>query len=167
MADIDFGKIQLYVGNYDFWYQASQMAFKQRQDETRKITDKTNELKEFIQRFSSNASKAKQATSRKKLLEKLTLDDMPISSRKYPHVAFKPERPCGDIILEITGLSKAIDGFPVLNDLTPHGTQGGQDRFCRRQQSRQNHAVPDPGRRTGAGQRQLPLGRHHHPLLFP
>ncbi len=118
VADIDFGKIQLYVGNYDFWYQASQMAFKQKRDETRKITDKANQLKEFIQRFSSNASKAKQATSRKKLLQKLTLDDMPVSSRKYPHVAFKPERPCGDIILEITGLSKAIDGMPVLNGLT-------------------------------------------------
>jgi ATPase subunit of ABC transporter with duplicated ATPase domains len=118
VADIDFGKIQLYVGNYDFWYQASQKHFKQKQNEARKITDRANELKEFIQRFSSNASKAKQATSRKKLLEKLTLDDMPVSSRKYPHVAFKPERPCGDVILEITGLSKAIDGLIVLNDLT-------------------------------------------------
>ncbi len=118
VADIDFGKIQLYVGNYDFWYQASQMHFKQKQDEARKITDKANQLKEFIQRFSSNASKAKQATSRKKLLEKLTLDDMPVSSRKYPHVVFKPERPCGDVILEMTGLSKAVDGMPVLNDLT-------------------------------------------------
>lgn len=118
VADIDFGKIQLYVGNYDFWYQASQMALKQKQDENRKITDKVNELKEFIQRFSSNASKAKQATSRKKLLEKLTPDDMPISSRKYPHVVFKPERACGDIILEIEDLSKAVDGLPVLNDLT-------------------------------------------------
>jgi len=118
VADIDFGTIKVYVGNYDFWYQASQMHFKQKQNENRKMTDKANELKEFIQRFGSNASKAKQATSRKKLLEKLTLDDMPISSRKYPHVAFKPERPCGDIILEIEGLSKAVDGLPVLNDLT-------------------------------------------------
>jgi ATPase subunit of ABC transporter with duplicated ATPase domains len=118
VADIDFGAIQVYVGNYDFWYQASQMHFKQKQNENRKTTEKANELKEFIQRFGSNASKAKQATSRKKLLEKLTLDDMPISSRKYPHVAFKPERPCGDIILEIETLSKAVDGLPVLNDLT-------------------------------------------------
>ena len=80
MADIDFGRIQVYVGNYDFWYQASQLTLKQKQDENRKVTDKANELKEFIQRFSSNASKAKQATSRKKLLEKLTIEDMPISS---------------------------------------------------------------------------------------
>ena len=118
VADIDFGRIQVYVGNYDFWYQASQLSLKQKQDENRKLTEKANELKEFIQRFSSNASKAKQATSRKKLLEKLTLEDMPVSSRKYPHVLFKPERPCGDVILEIKGLSKAIDGVPVFNDLT-------------------------------------------------
>src|SRR6185369_13641008 len=119
-ADIDFGRIQVYVGNYDFWYQASQLTLKQRQNENRKVTEKANELKEFIQRFSSNASKAKQATSRKKLLDKLTLEDMPVSSRKYPHVVFKPERPCGDIILEVQGLTKAIDGVTVLNnfDLT-------------------------------------------------
>jgi ATPase subunit of ABC transporter with duplicated ATPase domains len=116
-ADIDFGRIQVYVGNYDFWYQASQLTLKQRQDENRKVTDKANELKEFIQRFSSNASKAKQATARKRLLEKLTVEEMPVSSRKYPYVVFKPERPCGDIILEIRGLTKAIDGVCVLNDL--------------------------------------------------
>lgn len=129
VADIDFGRIRVYVGNYDFWYQASQMTLKQKQDENRKITEKANELKEFIQRFSSNASKAKQATSRKKLLEKLTIEDMPVSSRKYPHVVFKPERPCGDIILEITGLSKAVDGFPVLNDLTLTVCKGDKIAF--------------------------------------
>jgi ATPase subunit of ABC transporter with duplicated ATPase domains len=116
IADIDFSRIQVYVGNYDFWYQASQLQLKQRQDDNRKTTDKANELKEFIQRFSSNASKAKQATSRKKLLEKLTLEDMPMSSRKYPYVVFKPERSCGDIILEVKGLSKTIDGVEVLKD---------------------------------------------------
>ena len=118
VADIDFGKITVYVGNYDFWYQASQLALKQKQEENRKSTDKSNELKEFIQRFSSNASKAKQATSRKKLLEKLTIEEMPISSRKYPYIVFKPERPCGDIILEIDGLTKSIDGVKVLDNLT-------------------------------------------------
>ena len=116
IADIDFSRIQVYVGNYDFWYQASQLHLKQRQDDNRKTTDKANDLKEFIQRFSSNASKAKQATSRKKLLEKLTIEDMPISSRKYPYVVFKPERPCGDIILEIKGLSKSIDGVQIFKD---------------------------------------------------
>ena len=104
VADIDFGLIKVYVGNYDFWYQASQLNLKQKQDENRKVTDRANELKEFIQRFSSNASKARQATSRKRLLEKLTMEEMPVSSRKYPYVVFKPERACGDIILEITDL---------------------------------------------------------------
>ncbi len=117
VADIDFGLIQVYVGNYDFWYQASQLHLKQRENENKKITNKANELKEFIQRFSSNASKAKQATSRKKLLEKLTIDDMPISSRKYPFIVFKPERPCGDIILELKGISKEINGTPILNNI--------------------------------------------------
>lgn len=129
IADIDFGRIQIYVGNYDFWYQASQLNLKQKQDENRKVTDKANELKEFIQRFSSNASKAKQATSRKKLLEKLTIEDMPISSRKYPYVVFKPERACGDIILEINGLSKSIDGVPVLNNLTMTVGKGDKIAF--------------------------------------
>ncbi|KAF0218991.1 MAG: ABC transporter-like [Geobacteraceae bacterium] len=129
VADIDFGRIQVYVGNYDFWYQASQLTLKQKQDDNRKVTDKANELKEFIQRFSSNASKAKQATSRKRLLEKLTIEDMPVSSRKYPYVVFKPERPCGDIILEIQGLSKEIDGVPVLNDLTLTVRKGDKIAF--------------------------------------
>jgi len=116
IADIDFSRIQVYVGNYDFWYQASQLHLKQRQDDVKKVTDKASELKEFIQRFSSNASKAKQATSRKRLLEKLTIEDMPTSSRKYPYVVFKPERPCGDIILEVKGLSKTIDGVQIFKD---------------------------------------------------
>ncbi len=116
-ADIDFSRIRVYVGNYDFWYHASQLNLKQRQNENRKVSEKAEELKAFIQRFSSNASKARQATSRKKLLDKLTLEDMPVSSRKYPHVMFKPERPCGDIILEISGLTKEIDGVKVLNNL--------------------------------------------------
>ncbi|GAM08606.1 putative ABC transporter ATP-binding protein YkpA [Geobacter sp. OR-1] len=129
VADIDFGRIQVYVGNYDFWYQASQLTLKQKQDENRKITDKANELKEFIQRFSSNASKAKQATSRKRLLEKLTIEEMPVSSRKYPYVVFKPERPCGDIILEINDLSKQVDGVQVFKDLTLTVNKGDKIAF--------------------------------------
>ncbi len=117
VADIDFGKITVYVGNYDFWYQASQLALRQKQSENKKATARADELKEFIRRFSSNASKAKQATSRKKLLEKMTVEDMPVSSRKYPFVVFKPERPCGDVILEVKGLSKAVDGVQMFTDL--------------------------------------------------
>ena len=129
VADIDFGKITVYVGNYDFWYEASQLALHQKQEENRKISDKAEELKAFIQRFSSNASKAKQATSRKKLLEKLTIEEMPVSSRRYPFVVFKPERACGDIILEIKDLSKTIDGVKVLNNFSLTLNKGDKVAF--------------------------------------
>ena len=118
IADIDYGKIRVFVGNYDFWCQASRLIQKQKQNENKKATEKAKELTAFIQRFSSNASKAKQATSRKKLLEKITLDDMPVSSRKYPWIAFRPERPCGSVILEIENITKTIDGETVLNNLS-------------------------------------------------
>ena len=129
VADIDYGKIQVYVGNYDFWYQASQLRFRQKETESKKAKAKADELKEFIRRFSSNASKAKQATSRKKLLEKLTLEDMPISSRKYPYIVFNPERPCGDIILEIDGLSKEIGGVSMFEDLSLTVNKGDKIAF--------------------------------------
>ncbi len=129
VADIDYGKIQVYVGNYDFWYQASQLRFHQKETESKKAKAKAEELKAFIQRFSSNASKARQATSRKKLLEKLTLEDMPISSRKYPYIVFKPDRACGDIILEIDGLCKEIDGVSMFKDLTLTVNKGDKIAF--------------------------------------
>ena len=129
MADIDFGRITVYVGNYDFWYEASQLHFRQKETEARKAKAKAEELKEFIRRFSSNASKAKQATSRKKLLEKLTIEDMPISSRKYPFIVFKPERPCGDVILEIEGLGKEIEGTCMFKDLTLTVNKGDKIAF--------------------------------------
>ncbi|WP_372680441.1 ABC-F family ATP-binding cassette domain-containing protein [Desulfosarcina sp.] len=118
IADIDYDRIRVFVGNYDFWCQASRLIQKQKQNENKKATEKAKELTAFIQRFSSNASKARQATSRKKLLDKLTLDDIPVSSRKYPWIAFRPERPCGSVILEIDNLSKTIDGEKVLNNLS-------------------------------------------------
>jgi ATPase subunit of ABC transporter with duplicated ATPase domains len=129
MADIDFGKIEIYVGNYDFWYEASQLHFRQKETESKKVKAKAEELKEFIRRFSSNASKAKQATSRKKLLEKLTIDNMPNSSRKYPYIVFKPERPCGDIILEIKGLSKEIEGVTMFKDFNLTVNNGDKIAF--------------------------------------
>jgi ATPase subunit of ABC transporter with duplicated ATPase domains len=128
IADIDFGQISVYVGNYDFWYQASQLNLKQKQTENKKVTDRANDLKAFIQRFSSNASKSKQATSRKKLLEKLTIEDMPVSSRKYPFISFKPERSCGNVILEVEGLTKTIDGEKVLNNVS--FTVNGGDKIA-------------------------------------
>ena len=106
------------MGNYDFWCQASRLIQKQKQNENKKATEKVKELTAFIQRFSSNASKAKQATSRKKLLEKITPDELPVSSRKYPWIAFRPERPCGSVILEIENLCKTIDGEKVLNNFS-------------------------------------------------
>jgi ATPase subunit of ABC transporter with duplicated ATPase domains len=132
MADIDFGRIQVYVGNYDFWYQASRLSLEQKEHENRKVADKAAELQDFIRRFSSNASKAKQATSRKRLLEKLTIEDMPVSTRKYPHIMFKPDRPCGDIILEIEALSKAVDGIQVLSNLNLVVRKGDKIAFVGR-----------------------------------
>lgn len=129
IADIDFGKIAVYVGNYDFWYQASQLHLRQKQAENRKTTDRANELKAFIQRFSSNASKSKQATSRKKLLEKLTIEDMPVPSRKYPFILFKPERACGNVILEVDRLTKTIDGDKVLNNVSFTVNSGNKIAF--------------------------------------
>ncbi|MDA3835449.1 MAG: ATP-binding cassette domain-containing protein, partial [Spirochaetales bacterium] len=118
IADIDFGKISVYMGNYDLWYQASELNLKQKQAGNKKTTDRANELKAFIQRFSANASKSKQATSRTKLLEKLTIEDMPVSSRKYPFICFKPERHCGNMILEVDELTKTIDGEKVLDNVS-------------------------------------------------
>jgi len=118
IADIDYQKIQIFVGNYEFWVQASDLAMNQKRDENKKIEDKRKELKSFIERFSSNASKARQATSRKKLLEKLTLEDIKPSSRKYPFIEFKAERECGKIILEVENLNKSIDGVQIIKDLS-------------------------------------------------
>ena len=118
VCDIDFAKIQLYVGNYDFWYMSSQLAAKQLKDEKRRREDKIAELKEFIQRFSSNVAKAKQATSRKKLIDKLTLDDIRPSSRRFPYVAFKPNREIGKNCLEIKNLCKTIEGEKILDNFS-------------------------------------------------
>ncbi len=119
VVDIDFSKVQLYTGNYTFWYESSQLAMKQKQDANKKAEDKRKELEEFIRRFSANASKSKQATSRQKLLEKITVDDIKPSSRKYPYVAFKPEREVGDQILRVEGLTKrAEDGSYLFENVS-------------------------------------------------
>ncbi|TKI59312.1 ATP-binding cassette domain-containing protein [Brevibacillus antibioticus] len=117
IADIDFGKIQMYVGNYDFWYESSQLALKMVRDQNKKKEEKMKELQEFIARFSANASKSKQATSRKKLLEKITLEDIRPSSRKYPFINFKPEREAGKNLVAIEGLSKTIEGEKLFENL--------------------------------------------------
>ena len=118
IADIDYAKIQLYAGNYDFWYESSQLIIKQRKEANRKKEEKIKELQEFIQRFSANASKSKQATSRKRALEKIELDDIKPSSRKYPYVDFRPEREIGNEVLEVKDLKKSIDGQDVINNIS-------------------------------------------------
>ncbi|WP_026672183.1 ABC-F family ATP-binding cassette domain-containing protein [Alkalihalobacterium bogoriense] len=118
IADLDFGKIQIYVGNYDFWYESSQLALKMAQDANKKKEEKIKELQEFIARFSANASKSKQATSRKKSLEKIELDDIRPSSRRYPFVQFTPEREIGNDVLVVEGLTKTIDGTKVLDNVS-------------------------------------------------
>ena len=129
MADVDFGKIKLYVGNYDFWYESSQLALQMSKDQNKKKEEKIKELQEFIARFSANASKSKQATSRKKLLDKITLDDIQPSSRRYPFVGFKPEREVGNDILRIEGLTKSIDGVKVLDNVNFFVNKGDKIAF--------------------------------------
>ncbi len=117
-ADIDYGKIQLYAGNYDFWYESSQLLIKQMKEANKRKEEKIKELQEFIQRFSANASKSKQATSRKKALEKIQLDEIKPSSRKYPYIDFRPDREIGNEVLSVENLCKTIDGVPVLDNIS-------------------------------------------------
>ncbi|WP_042144033.1 ABC-F family ATP-binding cassette domain-containing protein [Paucisalibacillus sp. EB02] len=118
IADVDYGKIQIYVGNYDFWYESSQLASRMAQESNKKKEEKVKELQAFIARFSANASKSRQATSRKKMLENITLDDIKPSSRKYPYIAFTPEREIGNDLLRVEGISKTIDGEKVLDNVS-------------------------------------------------
>lgn len=128
-TDIDYSKIKTFVGNYDFWFHASQLSMKQSRDVNKKMEDKRDELKSFISRFSSNASKAKQATSRKKLLEKMTLEDIPTTSRKFPYVNFSAERECGKIILNIEDLTIIKDGVTLLKNFNLSIAKGDKIAF--------------------------------------
>ena len=118
IADIDYGKIQLYAGNYDFWYESSQLLIKQMKEANKKKEEKIKELQEFISRFSANASKSKQATSRKRALEKIELEEIKPSSRKYPYIDFRPDREIGNEVLTVDHLSKTVNGEKVLNDIS-------------------------------------------------
>lgn len=128
IADIDYGKIQLYAGNYDFWYESSQLMIKQMKEANKKKEEKIKELQEFIQRFSANASKSKQATSRKRALEKIQLDEMRPSSRKYPYIDFRPNREIGNEVLTVEGISKTVDGVKVLDNIS--FTIGREDKVA-------------------------------------
>ncbi len=118
IADIDYGKIQLYAGNYDFWYESSQLLIRQMKEANKKKEEKIKELQDFISRFSANASKSRQATSRKRALEKIQLDEIRPSSRKYPYIDFKPNREIGNEVLMVEGLSKTINGEKILDNLS-------------------------------------------------
>ena len=129
VADIDYKKITLYAGNYDFWYESSQLALRQQREANKRSEAKIKELQDFIQRFSANASKSKQATSRKKLLEKIVIEDIKPSSRKYPFIEFKPEREAGNDLLVVEGISKTIDGVKVLDNFSMRLEKGDKVAF--------------------------------------
>ncbi|ASS96723.1 ABC-F family ATP-binding cassette domain-containing protein [Peribacillus simplex] len=129
IADLDFGKIKVYIGNYDFWYESSQLALKLTQDANKKKEEKIKELQNFIARFSANASKSSQATSRKKLLDKISLDDIQPSSRRYPYVGFTPEREIGNDLLRVDGISKTIDGIKILDNVSFTMNKGDKIAF--------------------------------------
>lgn len=128
IADIDYGKIQLYAGNYDFWYESSQLMIKQMKEANKKKEEKIKELQEFIQRFSANASKSKQATSRKRALEKIELDEMRPSSRKYPYIDFRPNREIGNEVLMVENITKTVDGEKILDNIS--FTVGREDKIA-------------------------------------
>ncbi|MDP1419255.1 ATP-binding cassette domain-containing protein [Peribacillus simplex] len=129
IADLDFGKIKVYIGNYDFWYESSQLALKLTQDANKKKEEKIKELQNFIARFSANASKSSQATSRKKLLDKISLDDIEPSSRRYPYVGFTPDREIGNDLLRVDGISKTIDGVKILDNVSFTMNKGDKIAF--------------------------------------
>ena len=129
IVDVDYTKIKIYVGNYDFWYESSQLMQRMIKDQNKKNEDKIRELQSFIERFSANKSKSRQATSRKKLIEKLTVEEMPASSRRYPYVGFQMDREAGKDILTVEGLSKTVDGVKVLQDVTFRVAKGDKIAF--------------------------------------
>ena len=131
IADVDFGKIKVYPGNYDFWYESSQLALKQMKEANKKKEEKIKELQAFIARFSANASKSKQATSRKKSLEKIELDEIKPSNRRYPYIDFKPDREPGKEILQVKNISKTINGEKILNNVSFTVKNGDKIAFSR------------------------------------
>ena len=129
IADIDFGQIKMYVGNYEFWYQASQLAMQQQKNQNKKREDKIKELEAFVRRFSANVAKAKQATARKKLIDKLSVDELPQSSRRFPYVGFDPNRSCGKMVLRVEDVNKDLESEPILRNITLELNQGDKVAF--------------------------------------
>ncbi len=160
--DIDFGKIQLFAGNYSFWYQSSQLALRQQQTQNKKSEEKKKELLEFIARFSANVSKSKQTTSRKKMLEKLRIEDIKPSTRKYPGIIFTPEREAGDKILDIHNLSASIDGTILFNKLNLVANKGDKIVFLSRDSRAASAFFEIINGRIKADSGTLPVGTDHY-----
>ncbi|HWQ62698.1 MAG TPA: ATP-binding cassette domain-containing protein, partial [Negativicutes bacterium] len=167
IADIDFDKIQLFVGNYDFWLESSELALRLAKEANKKTEEKAKELQSFIQRFSANASKSKQATSRKKLLEKLTLEDIKPSSRRYPYIAFKPDREAGDQLLTIEGLCKSIDGEKVLNGVSFRVEKGDKIAFVGESELAKTTLFKILGGETAADDGEFKWGVTTSQVYFP
>ena len=163
ICDVDYGKINLFLGNYDFWYQTSQLMARQQKDANKKAEQRAAELKEFIARFAANASKSRQATSRKKELEKLTISDFKPSLRKYPFIDFKYEREIGNDILTVEGLTKK--GF--FENVSFTVQKGGQDRHPVRQVHLDHHALRHSDGQGGARRRHRQVGQDHRLFLLP
>lgn len=156
IADIDFSKISLYTGNYSFWLESSQLALEQKRNQNKRMEEKVKELQAFVQRFSANASKSRQATSRKKLLEKITIDDIKPSSRKYPHILFKPEREAGKDLLKISHLRKTIDGELVFDKINVTVNKGDKIAIISR-----NPAAPTAFMQVLMGESKADSGEFH------
>ena len=165
--DVDYGGIKMYVGNYEFWYESSQMMQRLIRDQNKKKEEKIKELQEFVSRFSANKSKSKQATARRKLLDKLTVEEMPASSRRYPFVGFKMDREPGKEILAVEGLTKTVDGRKVLDNVSFRVNKGekiafvGEDEIATTTLFKilMEELEPDAG--------TFKWGHHHHHQLLP
>ena len=158
---------KMYAGNYDFWYDSSQLFQQLMRQQNKKREEKIRDLQEFIRRFAANKSKSRQATSRKKVLDSMQIEQMPASSRKYPFVGFEPEREAGKDILTVENLSKTVDGVKVLDNVTFTVRKGDKIAFVGDNEAGSDGAVPHSGGRDRAGRGQLQVGRDHQPELFP
>lgn len=167
IVDIDYSEIKMYVGNYEFWYESSQLIQKLIKQQNKKNEEKAKELQAFIARFSANKSKSRQATSRKKLLDKLTIEELPASSRRYPFVGFDMDREVGKDILTVEGLTKEVDGVKLLNNVSFTVRKNDKIALCRKKRAGDNNALQNSHGRGNSRQRQLQVGSEHLALLFP
>ena len=165
IVDIDYTKIKMYVGNYDFWYESSQLIQRMLRDQNRKKEERIKELQTFIQRFSANKSKSRQATSRKKLLDKITVEEMPASTRRYPYVGFQMDREPGKEILTVEGLTKTVDGIKVLNNVSFRVNKGDKIAFVSHNEIANTTLFRILMEELEPECRKIPMGCEHQPVL--